>query len=304
MLGSSEVSIQLDLHPAFLYNRVLFIEKSGFRDILEKSGLVKRLGIGIMSTQGFGTRAGKKLIHFFCSNGIEVYVLHDCDIPGYNIMRILQQGSKTFQEPLDVIEVGLTVKQITNMGKEEKYAEIVGYSQSYSKLIHETLRLTEEEKGFFVPKKEETQAKKEKEKASKSNEKKEYYRRVELNALTSHELITLIEENIPVKRIEPSKEELEGFLTAIEGGSGKQEIIKNALFEVYGNKLNVDINKDEIVQLIAGRLACGQEHWMAVAKESIKEYTRVLTRLIEDLKEDGALKKNNEINPQKDKPKF
>jgi hypothetical protein len=50
----------------------LFVEKGGYRDILEEAGLLRRLNMGIMSTQGFGTRAGKEVVRALRRLGVEV----------------------------------------------------------------------------------------------------------------------------------------------------------------------------------------------------------------------------------------
>ena len=47
-----------------IFNQVLFVEKSGFNIILKESGLLDKLNLGVMSTQGFGTRAVKRLMKY------------------------------------------------------------------------------------------------------------------------------------------------------------------------------------------------------------------------------------------------
>ncbi len=116
----TKMSPLYDFSPKYLYNRVLFVEKGGYRDILEAAGLLRKLNMGIMSTQGFGTRAGKEVVRALRRLGVEVYVLHDCDIPGYQIMHNLLKGSQTFKAPLDVNELGLTVAQVHELRRERR----------------------------------------------------------------------------------------------------------------------------------------------------------------------------------------
>ena len=115
----TKMSPVYDFSPKYLYNRVLFVEKGGYRDILEEAGLLRKLNMGIMSTQGFGTRAGKEVVRALRRLGVEVYVLHDCDIPGYQIMHNLLKGSQTFKAPLDVNELGLTVAQVQELAERD-----------------------------------------------------------------------------------------------------------------------------------------------------------------------------------------
>jgi DNA topoisomerase VI subunit A len=87
---------------------VLFIEKQGFTEVFKKSGILDELNLGLISSQGFGTRAIKKMLQDFLSRGINVYALHDCDLAGQLIGERLSGGSNTFKEKLDINLIGLT----------------------------------------------------------------------------------------------------------------------------------------------------------------------------------------------------
>lgn len=245
--------------PELKYNHVLFIEKQGFNTILEQSGLLRKLNLGIMSTQGFGTRASKGLMLWLLEKDIKVYVLHDCDIPGYLIQDKLKAGSATFRKELNVIEIGLRVEDIDKLGKRHQ-AEVVQYRKQYSQSLN---ILTDEEVDFFVV-------------DGYGNK----CRRVELNALTTPELIKFIEDKIQYKPIKPGLKELESYIDFNE-----IEIIKEALYKKYGSGLSVNVSKADIASRIHERLN-GQEHWVdtldSVVKDYIQEKTTEVKKIINE----------------------
>lgn len=233
------------LPPNLLYNHVLFIEKAGFNTILESSGLLRELNLGVMATQGFGTRAAKKLIEYFISNGFKVYVLHDCDIAGYLIQDKFESGSNTFKKGLDVVEIGLTVEDVKNLNKAH-LAEVVTYKRNYRDSLD---ILTEEERSFFVV-------------SSYYNQ----YRRVEINALTTPELIDFIRAKIKYEPIRPSIEQLKNYINI-----DAEELIKNALFKAYGAGLRLGIDRDEIAREVYRRIN-GEEHWTDTLEAAVSEW--------------------------------
>ena len=95
---------------------------------------------------------------------------------------------------------------------------------------------TEEARRFFVPTEEEIR----KISGRASEKARHYYKRVEINALTSEELIVLIEREIlriesekGLKQPEPSAEELSTFLSEIGSSEVMEEIKKRAIYEVF-----------------------------------------------------------------------
>ena len=241
--------------PELKYNHVLFIEKQGFNSILEQSGLLKKLNLGIMSSQGFGTRAAKNLISWLIEKKIKVYVLHDCDIAGYLIQDKFTAGSETFKDRLDVFGIGLKLKDIDNLNKRHQ-AEVVHYGRPYNQSLD---ILTKEERDFFVV-----------DKYSKQ------YRRVELNTLTAPELIEFIESKIKYKPIEPNTKQLKTFIDV-----NKTEIIKDALFQVYGSSLDIRIDKTVIANQIRKSVS-SRVHWVDTLDSVVSDYIQEKTEEIKN----------------------
>jgi hypothetical protein len=205
-----------------------------------------------MSTQGFGTRAVKRLMKYFLDKGIKVYILHDCDIPGYLICDKFLSGSDTFKEGLDVIKIGLELNDAKNLGKDkEEYAEVVKYKKSYKNAI-DMLNLSDDEKKFFIV-----------------DEDANIYRRTELNTLTSPELIGFIESKIKHRPITPTVEQLKDYISI-----DKTEIIKKALYEMYASDIpDISIDKEDIANRIQKEIH-NKIHWTSVLDDVLNGYTK------------------------------
>jgi hypothetical protein len=242
--------------PELQYSKVLFIEKHGYDTIFKESGLTKRLNLGVLSTQGFGTRASKKLMRHLIDRGIAVYVLHDCDIAGYLIHDRIARGSATYEQGLEVKEIGLTVDDVVRSGK-ANLAEHVTYKKSYTDSLD---MLSKPERDFFRP-----------------DPRKKEYRRVELNALTNEELITFIEGKIPNEPLKPDCDVIERYVKLDEQG-----VIKNALYKALSrwDKIepvweDVAFDKGKIVDRVCERVDRG-EHWVFALEKCIAQYEEQL----------------------------
>lgn len=247
---TSEAKIySIPIHLRF--NKVLFIEKEGFNDILTRSGLVDELGLGIISTKGFGTRAAKKLILHLIDNNVKVYLFNDCDIAGYLIHEKFASGSNTFEQALPVEHLGLTVADIDDLGKRDK-AEVATYRRPYNDALE---MLTEDEREFFI--------------ADPYAYQKRKFRRVEINALTTPEIIAYLRERIPADPIMPTKGELERYIEV-----DREDIVKEALYQVYlKHNLNINIDAGVIAERVLHVLGNGEggRHWTSALSKVTNE---------------------------------
>ncbi len=184
---------RLDFPYELAVSSVLFIEKQGFVEVFKKSGILDELNLGLISSQGFGTRAIKTLMQDFITMGIKVYALTDCDIPGQIIGNRLTGGSKTFKETLDINVIGLSYDDILALDK-IKDAEEYTNTMSYVNVLEV---MNPEERAFFL-----------KEKRNFGGKDVFKYRRVELNALTMPELLDFIRAKIPKRQLRPTREQI------------------------------------------------------------------------------------------------
>jgi len=134
-LGTLEVRQYLGLRPSFdppkltlafpttgpenRYRNVLFIEKEGFHPILQAARLQNRFDIGLMSTKGMSVTAARRLIDKLIARGVErIFVLHDFDISGFSIFGTLGTNSRryTFDNPVHVVDIGLRLPDVLKIG--------------------------------------------------------------------------------------------------------------------------------------------------------------------------------------------
>lgn len=244
-----------DIPVNLKFNQVLFVEKQGFNKIFKEKGLIDELNLGVMSSQGFGTRATKKFIDYFIRQGIKVYVLTDCDIAGYLIASKFERGSKTYGESLDVERIGLTVADVDRLGKRSE-AETVTYKSKkdlegddlpqYDECLE---MLTEDEYKFLV-----------KDKAHN------VFRRVEINTLTVPELVQFVRDKIKVRPIRPTLEQLENYIEI-----DADEIIKLGLFKAFGDSIEIDVDLKEIAQKVRKAIN-KKEHWTITLENVTKDF--------------------------------
>jgi hypothetical protein len=124
--------------------------------------------MAILTDKGFIVRAAKKLLARATSREITILAVHDADISGYDIARTLVDETRTTKGlVVKVIDVGLKVADALAMGLPPERVNVKHNISSKLKA-----RLTPEESEFF----------------------KKY--RIELNAMTSCQLIDWIESNL------------------------------------------------------------------------------------------------------------
>jgi hypothetical protein len=211
--------------------------------------MLKRLDLGLISVKGYAHRAAKKMMQDFQDRGIQVYVLHDCDVYGYNINTRIAEGGETFEYPLDAIDIGLTVADVKRLGKRPETAKA---ERDLSGMISQW---TPEEREFFQ--------------ASGRA-----YQRVELNALTNDELIAHIESKIKPRPIKPDKDTIKHSVTIDEKAAFKDAVVlaldELALTEVLEGHMAA-IDYDEIVKRVTEKVEDG-EHWARCVQECVDDY--------------------------------
>jgi Glu-tRNA(Gln) amidotransferase subunit E-like FAD-binding protein len=129
--------------------------------------------------------------------------------------------------------------------------------------------------------------------ASRTSQEKarHYYKRVEINTLTSEELIVLVEREIfqierekGLRQPEPSAEELSIFLSDIGNNDVLEEIKKRAIYEVFRDKAEVSIDPEAITLLVLNKMKDRPDgHWTDCLDQAIEEY---MEKLVEELAEE------------------
>ena len=158
--------------PSGCFGAVLFIEKEGFVPLFEAVHLAERFDLAIMSTKGMSSTAARTLIDSLCRHQVPLLALHDFDKAGFSIIGTLKRNTRrfTFSQQAKIIDLGLRLSDVRKLGLESSAEAAFDRGREWAK--RENLRLngaTREEVEFLLA------------------------QRVELNALTSDQLVAWIE---------------------------------------------------------------------------------------------------------------
>jgi hypothetical protein len=108
--------------PKHRYGGILFIEKEGFRPLLEQVKIAERYDLAIMSTKGMGSTAGRRLIECLAPGGVRIFVVHDFDKSGFSIAAILSRDTTRYQfaHAPEIIDLGLSLADVEQYGLESE----------------------------------------------------------------------------------------------------------------------------------------------------------------------------------------
>ena len=111
--------------PSGNYGAVLYVEKEGFMPLFERVGLAKRYDIAIMSSKGMSVTAARILVDAICT-GIPLLVLHDFDSAGIIIKDTLENDTRrySYKRPPNVIDLGLHYEDIEDLTPEPHSSNI------------------------------------------------------------------------------------------------------------------------------------------------------------------------------------
>jgi hypothetical protein len=96
--------------PPWIFNKVLYIEKEGFSEILKDEGWMERHDCAVVAGKGQPTGAARDLIDLLgeTDEPAQIFCLHDCDAPGTVIYQSIQEATKTRpRRVVEVIDLGL-----------------------------------------------------------------------------------------------------------------------------------------------------------------------------------------------------
>lgn len=243
---SSNIHIEPDFDLRYKYDKVLYIEKTGFDAIFKAEKVEEKYNMIIVSGQGFSTRAAKTLLYQFQEMGMKLYCLHDLDISGIYILDSFATSNKKFKNIIHMENLGVTLEDIRKYNIEPEKVEIK--KEDRSKLEN----LSYEYQQFFNA--------------------RTHYRRVELNAFTTAQILEIIDEklsrvqNLPTVNLETSLN--------IDHKAIKETAFMRIMSDKYADKLN-EINVPIDLSQYKGR------YTLETAKKEIPEIEENLIQLYE-----------------------
>ncbi|MDZ7759939.1 MAG: DUF2399 domain-containing protein [Desulfovermiculus sp.] len=185
--------------PDKRFNKVLFVEKEGFNELLAQAKFAERYDMAIMSTKGMSVTASRMLVERLSAKGATIYVLRDFDKAGFSIVHTLKSDSFRYQfkaEP-DVIDLGLRLEDVQEMELETEKAFYESNVSPKDNLFKNGATIEEAE--FLVsggyP-------------GNWSGE------RVEINAMTSEQIVEFLDRKLTeagAEKIVPSNEDMQDW---------------------------------------------------------------------------------------------
>lgn len=182
--------------PANRFKFVLFIEKEGFDQILQRSRIQERFDIAIMSTKGMSNTSSRQLVEDLSEAGVTTLVVHDFDKWGLSICHTLHTDTQrySFASEPKVQCLGMGLADVQALGLE---SETVDYKQFTRKYQMQQYGATAEEAAFLAGN------------GRRGN-------RVELNAMDSAQFIAWLEgkfADLGIKKVVPDKAILDAAYT-------------------------------------------------------------------------------------------
>jgi hypothetical protein len=208
--------------PSGGFSGVLFCEKEGFNPLFKAVNLANRYDLLIISTKGVSVTAARRLIDEVCGNSdLPLFVLHDFDVAGFMIAGTLRRDTRRYQfsNAVDVIDLGLRLDDIGGLEREPAAA---------TRTTKEILRNQLVENG-----------------ATQAEIDILLDERVELNAMTSDDLVEMIEHKLNeygLKKVIPDDDLLSEAYQAFQHSQQLREIFERAKSEY--EEVDVDVPED------------------------------------------------------------
>jgi len=236
--------------PHNRYKFVLFVEKEGFDSLFESVYLANRYDLAIMSTKGMSVTAARRLVEDLSDEDVTILVLHDFDKSGFSILGTLQNDTRryTFSGSPNVIDLGLRLGDVKKLSLQSEPVQYSGQvNPSYN--LKEN-GATDEECNFIV------------------QQRGSYWvgQRVELNAMTSRQLIDWLEAKLKaagVTKVVPGKKMLNEAFRRSRHLARIQDAIDEAIKDLKKQKVSVprDLEKRLKAKLKGTALAWDQALW-------------------------------------------
>jgi hypothetical protein len=189
------------------FRNVLFVEKEGFGPLIQAARLQERFDVAVMSTKGMSVTAARKLLDELTPFVDNILVLHDFDRSGFSICGTLGTNSRRywFNNKPPIRDIGLRLTDVVEMNLQSEPVPPVNGVEWIQRV--DTLRrhgATPEEISFLRN------------------------RRVEINAMTSRQIIDFIEKKLAehgVKKLIPDDETLDQHARRVIKRRSTKEIL-------------------------------------------------------------------------------
>jgi hypothetical protein len=243
-LGTLEVDQYV--FPEHEYNKILYIEKKGLWHTIKAANLHQKYDMAVIAGEGYSSEAIRILLDKAqTGQDYTIFVLHDADPDGYNILRTIQDSTKRMpNHNIEVIDLGLRVQDAIDLN-------ISCETFTRKKELAQDLELNAIERDYFGGK------------LKVIGTKKSWVcQRIELNAMSAGELVDYIDKGISqaIERHKLDKKVIPPELTLNDTAN---KLLKHDLGvkvdEAISQLLKVGNLKSELLKSIGGSSVFDQE---------------------------------------------
>jgi len=240
---------------------LLYIEKRGFRELLDQAQIAERFDLTVMSCKGMSVAAARKVIDRTCARfKIPLYTLHDFDVSGFSIAATLHRSNRRYQfattsgADFKVFDFGLRLEDVERLGLA---SEPVSFGKVSKDAWRERLKIngaTDREIEFLL-----------------TGPRLDIGQRVELNAMTSLQFLDFLEAKLAehrVSKVIPSARQLADVYRLFERGERARRIVDAALATMSEEEIAAPA---DLVERVRAYLA---EHPEAPWEEAVAELVR------------------------------
>src|SRR5262249_153566 len=131
--------------PAWLYNKLVYIEKEGFAEALKAVRWAERHDCALMSSKGFTTRAARDLVDKLAEHDepVTIFCVHDAGASGTMMYQNFQEETKARSaRKIKIINLGLDPGEAIHMGLEvetieetERYRAVAEYARDWEEWL-------------------------------------------------------------------------------------------------------------------------------------------------------------------------
>jgi len=199
--------------PKNRYSHALFCEKEGFNELFKSVHLAEVYDTAIMSTKGMSVTAMRALVAEMSRKGATVLVLHDFDKSGFSIFHTLRADTRRWSYDVEprVVDLGFRLADVNGLETEE-----VHYNTDVDPRINLIESGATQAEAKFL--------------RSSGHPENWKGQRVELNAMTSKQLVEWLEKKFKehgVKKVVPDEETLKNaYIGALKAEKIRKEVKK------------------------------------------------------------------------------
>jgi hypothetical protein len=114
-LGTLEVA-EYDF-PEHSFDKILYVEKGTEKPKFDHERIAEKYDMAIIYGKGYATEAIHELLSIAEEGEYQLFIWHDADVDGYNIVRNLREEAENIPGfEIDIIDIGLTVEEALRIG--------------------------------------------------------------------------------------------------------------------------------------------------------------------------------------------